>query len=133
MGKIQQLETDSADKITTTVTDSGRLNGSVSPLGLVSLKQSNSSNIPLLAGQIVAQLNALLFSIHGLADKSVENKVDGQLNAIFSRLQEIVTLVNITKQQQQQQQQLAEEKLILNITLEYRKLKVSFQLSFFLR
>ncbi len=124
MGKIQQLETDNSsnnsDKITTTVTDSGlggRLTANGSPLGLVNLKPhingQNSSTIPLLAGQIVAQLNALLFSIHGLTDKAVESKVDGQLSAIFSRLQEIVTLVNITKQQQQQA---AEEKLILNIT-----------------
>ena len=36
---------------------------------------SQASNIPLLSGQIVAQLNALLFSIHGLNDKKVETKV----------------------------------------------------------
>jgi len=55
------------------------------------------ANIPLLSGQIVAQLNALLFSIHGLTDKNIESKVEVQLAAIYTRLQEIVTLVQITK------------------------------------
>jgi hypothetical protein len=36
---------------------------------------TTASNVPLLSGQIVAQLNALLFSIHGLADKCIEAKV----------------------------------------------------------
>ena len=44
-------------------------------LSPTSSTSSSSSNVPLLSGQIVAQLNALLFSIHGLTDKCIEAKV----------------------------------------------------------
>jgi hypothetical protein len=46
-----------------------------SAAGLSPPAAATASNVPLLSGQIVAQLNALLFSIHGLADKCIEAKV----------------------------------------------------------
>ena len=48
----------------------------------------------------MAQLNNLLFSVHGLTDKTVELNVQTQLTAIYSRLQEIVTMVNMTKKKE---------------------------------
>ena len=48
----------------------------------------------------MAQLNNLLFSVHGLVDKNVELNVQTQLTAIYSRLQEIVTMVNMTKKKE---------------------------------
>ena len=45
-----------------------------------------------MSGHIVAQLNSLLFSVHGLSDKSLELNIQGQLAAIYSRLQEIVAM-----------------------------------------
>ena len=35
----------------------------------------------------MAQLNSLLFSVHGLNDKSLELNIQGQLAAIYTRLQ----------------------------------------------
>jgi len=110
IGKMQQQL--NSDRVTTTVNEAGtKLSMTTSPPPLLPMPKLSSnphtnihlsnnphSNIPLLSGQIVAQLNALLFSIHGLTDKKVEAKVEVQLSAIFTRLQEIVTLVNITKQ-----------------------------------
>ena len=52
-----------------------------------------ATTIPLMAGQIVAQLNSLLFAVHGVQDKGVELNVQGQLGAIYTRLQEIVTMI----------------------------------------
>ena len=52
-----------------------------------------ATTIPLMAGQIVAQLNSLLFAMHGVQDKGVELNVQGQLGAIYTRLQEIVTMI----------------------------------------
>ena len=103
IGKMQQQLSSAPDRVsTTTITESPLSTLSSLPTlpTLPTLKQngSSNSNIPLLSGQIVAQLNALLFSIHGLTDKGIEAKVEGQLAAIFTRLQEIVTLVQITKQ-----------------------------------
>ena len=46
-------------------------------------------NIPLLCGQIVAQLNGLLFLVHGLNNNSVELNLQNQLGAIYNRLQVI--------------------------------------------
>lgn len=51
-------------------------------------------------GHIVAQLNSLLFSVHGLADKSLEMNVQTQLAAIYSRLQEIVAMVAVAKKKE---------------------------------
>merc|ERR1719336_900693 len=59
-----------------------------------------SSTIPLLSGHIVAQLNSLLFSVHGLADKQLELSVQTQLAAIYSRLQEIVAMVAVAKKKE---------------------------------
>jgi len=57
------------------------------------------SGIPLMAGQIVAALNSLLFTLHGLQDKGVEMNVQGQLSAIYTRLQEIVTMIEHAKKE----------------------------------
>lgn len=56
-----------------------------------------TTTIPLMAGQIVAQLNSLLFTVHGVQDKGVEMNVQGQLGAIYTRLQEIVTMIQHAK------------------------------------
>jgi hypothetical protein len=56
-----------------------------------------ATTIPLMAGQIVAQLNSLLFAVHGVQDKGVELNVQGQLGAIYTRLQEIVTMIQHAK------------------------------------
>ena len=58
------------------------------------------AGIPLMAGQIVAALNSLLFTLHGLQDKGVEMNVQGQLSAIYTRLQEIVTMIEHAKKQE---------------------------------
>jgi hypothetical protein len=67
---------------------------------LLSVPHLSNSSIPLLSGQIVAQLNSLLFSIHGIADKSIEINVQGQLAAIYTRLQEIVTMITLSKKKE---------------------------------
>jgi len=69
---------------------------------LLSLPLTNlgSSTIPLLSGQIVAQLNSLLFSVHGITDKNIEMNVQGQLAAIYTRLQEIVTMITLSKKKE---------------------------------
>jgi len=64
---------------------------------LLSVPSLTNTTIPLLSGQIVAQLNSLLFSVHGITDKNVEMNVQGQLAAIYTRLQEIVAMITITK------------------------------------
>ena len=48
----------------------------------------------------MAQLNSLLFSVHGLSDKSLELNIQGQLAAIYTRLQEIVAMVNVAKKKE---------------------------------
>ena len=53
-----------------------------------------------MSGHIVAQLNSLLFSVHGLSDKSLELNIQGQLAAIYSRLQEIVAMINVAKKKE---------------------------------
>jgi len=62
------------------------------------LNSHTTTSIPLLSGQIVAQLNGLLFMVHGLTDKTIEVNIQGQLAAIYTRLQEIVAMVDLTKQ-----------------------------------
>jgi len=64
---------------------------------LPSLANLGSSTIPLLSGHIVAQLNSLLFSVHGLDDQSLELSVQTQLAAIYTRLQEVVAMVSLAK------------------------------------
>ena len=63
-------------------------------------QQAATTTIPLMAGQIVAQLNSLLFVVHGVQDKGVEMNVRGQLGAIYTRLQEIVTMIQHAKKQE---------------------------------
>ena len=48
----------------------------------------------------MAQLNSLLFSVHGLNDKSLELNIQGQLAAIYTRLQEIVAMINVAKKKE---------------------------------
>ena len=48
----------------------------------------------------MAQLNSLLFSVHGLSDKSLELNIQGQLAAIYTRLQEIVAMINVAKKKE---------------------------------
>ena len=98
IGKMQQQLTCSTDRIPANISESVKL-GMSQMSGKPACKPGTGphANIPLLSGQIVAQLNALLFSIHGLTDKNIESKVEVQLAAIYTRLQEIVTLVQITK------------------------------------
>jgi hypothetical protein len=65
------------------------------------LTESNTStNIPLLCGQIVAQLNGLLFLVHGLNQPQIEMNLQNQLGAIYTRLQEVVTVVEQAKKQE---------------------------------
>ena len=45
----------------------------------------------------MAQLNSLLFSVHGLDDPSLELSVQTQLAAIYTRLQEVVAMVSLAK------------------------------------
>ena len=54
----------------------------------------------MISGHIVAQLNSLLFSVHGLSDKSLELNIQGQLAAIYTRLQEIVAMINVAKKKE---------------------------------
>lgn len=61
------------------------------------LDNSSTKNIPLLCGQIVAQLNGLLFLVHGLSDHQVEISLQTQLGAIYTRLQELVSIVEQAK------------------------------------
>lgn len=61
---------------------------------------TTTTTIPLMAGQIVAQLNSLLFAFHGVQDKAVEINVQGQLGAIYTRLQEIVSMIQISKKRE---------------------------------
>lgn len=133
IGKMQQQLNGSSDRVSSSdsaaassslslcgagqssvIKSSGAAKGVVAPASLspVTSPTATASNVPLLSGQIVAQLNALLFSIHGLADSCIEAKVEGQLAAIFTRLQEIVAMVQLSKkttEDKQQQQQDAKE------------------------
>ena len=63
-----------------------------------------STNIPLLCGQIVAQLNGLLFLVHSLNSSQIELSLQTQLTAIYGRLQEIVTMVEHAKKQQEERE-----------------------------
>ena len=70
------------------------------PLQLV--EGNTATNIPLLCGQIVAQLNGLLFLVHGLNNSTIELNLQQQLIAIYTRLQEVVAMVEQAKNQQQE-------------------------------
>ena len=58
----------------------------------------------------MAQLNSLLFSVHGLNDKSLELNIQGQLAAIYTRLQEIVSMINVAKKKEVKSKSEAEVK-----------------------
>ena len=67
------------------------------------MNESNTSaNIPLLCGQIVAQLNGLLFLVHGLNQPPIELNLQSQLVAIYTRLQEVVAMVEAAKKQEEE-------------------------------
>ena len=48
----------------------------------------------------MAQLNSLLFSVHGLDDPSLELSVQTQLAAIYTRLQEVVAMVSLANKKE---------------------------------
>jgi len=64
-----------------------------------------AANIPLLCGQIVAQLNGLLFLVHSLNNAQVELSLQTQLSAIYARLQEVVMMVEQVKKEQDAKEQ----------------------------
>ena len=76
---------------------------SATTLQQLQLNESNTSaNIPLLCGQIVAQLNGLLFLVHGLNQPQIELNLQSQLVAIYTRLQEVVAMVEAAKKQEEE-------------------------------
>ncbi len=58
---------------------------------------ATAASIPLLCGQIVSQLNGLLFLVHGINSSSMEMNLQTQLTAIHTRLQDIVSMVEHAK------------------------------------
>ena len=82
-------------QISSTTSPSG---SNANPLQLV--EGNTATNIPLLCGQIVAQLNGLLFLVHGLNNSTIELNLQQQLIAIYTRLQEVVAMVEQAKNQQ---------------------------------
>ena len=85
-------------QISSTTSPNGSSNAN--PLQLV--EGNTATNIPLLCGQIVAQLNGLLFLVHGLNNSTIELNLQQQLIAIYTRLQEVVAMVEQAKNQQQE-------------------------------
>merc|ERR1712154_388741 len=83
-------------QISSTTSPTGSSNAN--PLQLV--EGNTATNIPLLCGQIVAQLNGLLFLVHGLNNTTIELNLQQQLIAIYTRLQEVVAMVEQAKNQQ---------------------------------
>ena len=82
-----------------------QISSSTSPIGsnsnpLQLIEGNTATNIPLLCGQIVAQLNGLLFLVHGLNNTTIELNLQQQLIAIYTRLQEVVAMVEQAKNQQ---------------------------------
>ena len=84
-------------QISSTTSPTGSSNAN--PLQLV--EGNTATNIPLLCGQIVAQLNGLLFLVHGLNNSTIELNLQQQLIAIYTRLQEVVAMVEQAKNQQE--------------------------------
>ena len=83
----------------------------LSTAAAVAAAASTSTNIPLLCGQIVAQLNGLLFLVHSLNNAQVEADLQTQLTAIYTRLQEVVVIVEQAKKQQEDQKDLKVKQL----------------------
>ncbi len=93
-------------------------------------ESDTTTNIPLLCGQIVAQLNGLLFLVHGLNNQQVELNLQKQLGAIYTRLQDVVAVVEQAKKQQdtikdktlkEQQTKLKEEENIAKQLQDYQR------------
>ena len=88
-----------SNNIITQIPSTSSTSGSNSnPLQLI--EGNTATNIPLLCGQIVAQLNGLLFLVHGLNNTTIELNLQQQLIAIYTRLQEVVAMVEQAKNQQ---------------------------------
>ena len=62
---------------------------------------ANGLDIPYMCRQIVTLLNGLLFHQHNLNNHTVEMNVHTQLGAIYTRLQEVVVMVEQAKKQQE--------------------------------
>jgi len=62
---------------------------------------NNGIDIPYMCRQIVTLLNGLLFHQHNLNNHTVEMNVHTQLGAIYTRLQEVVVMVEQAKKQQE--------------------------------
>jgi hypothetical protein len=62
---------------------------------------NSAANIPYLCGQIVTLLNGLLFHQHNLNNATVELNLQTQLSAIYTRLQEVVAMVEQAKKLQE--------------------------------
>ena len=85
-----------ANNILTQLTSPSSASGSNST-SLQLIEGNTATNIPLLCGQIVAQLNGLLFLVHSLNNPTIELNLQQQLIAIYSRLQEVVAMVEQAK------------------------------------
>lgn len=91
----------------TTVPNAGANQSFTNPMTLTSgvggetttttVTAATAASIPLLCGQIVSQLNGLLFLVHGISNASLEINLQTQLTAIHTRLQDIVTMVEHAK------------------------------------
>jgi len=80
---------------------SASTNGTQQSAAMLATGAGNATaNIPLLCGQIVAQLNGLLFLVHNLNNAQVELSLQTQLSAIYTRLQEVVVMVEQAKKDQ---------------------------------
>lgn len=66
-----------------------------------SQSSNNGIDIPYMCRQIVTLLNGLLFHQHNLNNHTVEMNVHTQLGAIYTRLQEVVVMVEQAKKQQE--------------------------------
>ena len=92
---------------------------------------ATAASIPLLCGQIVSQLNGLLFLVHGISNSTLELNLQTQLTAIHSRLQDIVTMVehakksdpelNGEKASKEVKQQKDEEKIVAKHIQDYQR------------
>ena len=64
----------------------------------------------------MAQLNSLLFSVHGLEDPSLELSVQTQLAAIYTRLQEVVAMVSLANKKEVTNKVKTEQQLVTSST-----------------
>jgi hypothetical protein len=90
---------------------------------------ATAASIPLLCGQIVSQLNGLLFLVHGINSPALEMNLQTQLTAIHTRLQDIVTTVehakksdpDLASEKGAKDKQKDEEKLVAKHIQEYQR------------